>query len=261
MMKYDLIHFPNFKETFFGQTFKGDILTELQRVKQEIDCKHILHAFCNCGFEGTKIADSDITVAITMPSKWVERYSAKNYFAIDPLFNDNIPVVTTGDCELLLDLGGQHYDNPAIAAMYNDATKHGAGTLFLAVSAQYANGIAGCSLFSFDEGEEDRCTFINRMRPSLLKASKELHLALAGQGISQTSQAALLTAREIECLTWAAIGKTDGEIAEILSIARWTVVTYLQNAKIKLGCSNRTAAVAAALTLGIIKEPEVSHLT
>lgn len=260
-MKYDLIHFPNFKETFFGETFKGDILTQLQRVKQQIGCKHILHAFCNCAFEGTKIADSDITVVITMPPNWVARYSAKNYFSIDPLFNDNIPVVTADDCDLVLDLGGQHYDNPAIAAMQQDATKHGLGTLFLAVSTQYANGIAGCSLFTFDEGEEERCAFINRMRPALLNASRELHLALAGAGAPQAPQAALLTSREIECLTWAAIGKTDGEIADILSIARWTVVTYLQNAKIKLGCSNRTAAVAAALTLGIIKEPEVSHLT
>jgi DNA-binding CsgD family transcriptional regulator len=50
----------------------------------------------------------------------------------------------------------------------------------------------------------------------------------------------------VDCLRWAANGKTDGEIAEILSIARWTVVTYLQNAKIKLNCSNRTSAVATA---------------
>ena len=53
---------------------------------------------------------------------------------------------------------------------------------------------------------------------------------------------------------------TDGEIADILSIARWTVVTYLQNAKIKLNCSNRTSAVATALSLGIIEMPGTEHL-
>lgn len=259
-MKYDLIHFPNYKETFFGQTFKGDILTELQRVKAEIGCKHILHAFCNCAFEGTKIADSDITVVITMPANWVARYSAKNYFAVDPLFNDNIPVVTGDGCDLVQELSGQVYDNPAVTVMFNDATKHGIGSVFVAVSTQYSNGIAGCSLFSFDESDEHRCDFVNRMKPALLSASRQLHSVLAGVGTPPSTQAALLTAREIECLTWAAVGKTDGEIADILSIARWTVVTYLQNAKIKLGCSNRTAAVAAALTLGIIKEPIVSHL-
>ncbi|MFK4825520.1 helix-turn-helix transcriptional regulator [Paenochrobactrum sp. BZR 588] len=259
-MKYDLVHFPNFKDTFFGQKFKGDILTELQRIKLNTGCKHIVHAFCNCAFEGTKIADSDITVVATVPATWVARYSAKNYFAVDPLFNDNIPVVTGDGCDLVQDMSLMASDNPAASAMYKDATKHGIGSLFIAVSTLYSNGISGCSSFSFDETEENRCDFVVRMRPVLLEASRQLHAISAGEGTVQSPQAALLTAREIECLTWAAIGKTDGEIAEILSIARWTVVTYLQNAKIKLGCSNRTAAVAAALTLGIIKEPEVSHL-
>ncbi|MGU3577161.1 LuxR C-terminal-related transcriptional regulator [Brucellaceae bacterium C25G] len=259
-MKYDLIHFPNFKETFFGQEFKSDILNELQRVKQDIGCKHILHAYCNTAFEGTKIADSDITVVLTMPPNWVARYSAKNYFSIDPLFSDNIPVVTGDGCEIVQELSGQVYDNPLVHAMYSDATKHGIGDAFIVVSTQYANGISGCSLFSFDLIEESKADFVARIRGRLLETSRQLHIVLAGAGSSNSGQASLLTSREIECLTWAAIGKTDGEIADILSIARWTVVTYLQNAKIKLGCSNRTAAVASALTLGIIKEPEVSHL-
>lgn len=69
-----------------------------------------------------------------------------------------------------------------------------------------------------------------------------------------------MTQREIDCLRWAANGKTDGEIAEILNIARWTVVSYFQTAKIKLNCSNRTSAVATALSLGIIDMPAVGHL-
>ena len=69
-----------------------------------------------------------------------------------------------------------------------------------------------------------------------------------------------LTPREVDCLRWAPRGKTDGEIADILSIARWTVVTYLQYAKIKLGCSNRTSAVAVAMSLGTIPLPDTSHL-
>ena len=144
--------------------------------------------------------------------------------------------------------------------MLQDAEKHGLGNLFIAASARSQKGAVGCTLFMFEIGaEEDREQFVAKLRPRLLSLSGIIHSALCGCK-DVAAVASLLTPREIDCLRWAANGKTDGEIAEILSIARWTVVTYLQNAKIKLNCSNRTSAVATALSLGLIEMPEVQHL-
>ncbi|MEZ5801786.1 MAG: LuxR C-terminal-related transcriptional regulator [Nitratireductor sp.] len=47
-------------------------------------------------------------------------------------------------------------------------------------------------------------------------------------------------------------GKTDDEIATLLGLGKWTIVGHLQSAKYKLGSSNRTSAVATAITHGII---------
>jgi DNA-binding CsgD family transcriptional regulator len=55
-----------------------------------------------------------------------------------------------------------------------------------------------------------------------------------------------LTAREHEVLQWLAGGKTDRDIAEILSISPRTVHKHLQRIYEKLGVETRTAAVMRA---------------
>jgi len=61
-----------------------------------------------------------------------------------------------------------------------------------------------------------------------------------------------LTAREIECLRWVARGKTDAEIAVILSIRPRTARFHIENAKRKLGVAKRIHAVAEALRIRAI---------
>lgn len=61
-----------------------------------------------------------------------------------------------------------------------------------------------------------------------------------------------LRPREIECLRWAAEGKTAWEMARILTISERTVVFHLRNAVEKLGVNTRQQAVARAVYLGLI---------
>jgi LuxR family quorum sensing-dependent transcriptional regulator len=56
-----------------------------------------------------------------------------------------------------------------------------------------------------------------------------------------------LTSREIEVLTWAARGKSAGEIGKILDISKRTVDAHVRTAAQKLGAVNRTQAVAIAV--------------
>ncbi|MFZ1181541.1 MAG: LuxR C-terminal-related transcriptional regulator [Herbaspirillum sp.] len=61
-----------------------------------------------------------------------------------------------------------------------------------------------------------------------------------------------LTAREVECLSWAAEGKTSREISQLLGISERTVVFHLQNASGKLGVFTRQQAIAHSIMLGIV---------
>lgn len=61
-----------------------------------------------------------------------------------------------------------------------------------------------------------------------------------------------LTPRERECLKWAAVGKSEWEISQILGISEHTSEKHLLNAKSKLGAVNRVQAVAEAIRRGYI---------
>lgn len=57
-----------------------------------------------------------------------------------------------------------------------------------------------------------------------------------------------LSPREIECLKWAAQGKSAWETGRILGISRHTVAFHLDNAKTKLGVRSTIQAVACLTT-------------
>ena len=72
------------------------------------------------------------------------------------------------------------------------------------------------------------------------------------RGAGPTDLAVPLTRREIQCLKWAAAGKTDHEIATIIGISQPTVRFHITNSSRKLGVSGRSQAVHRATTLGYI---------
>jgi DNA-binding CsgD family transcriptional regulator len=61
-----------------------------------------------------------------------------------------------------------------------------------------------------------------------------------------------LSKREIECLRWAAVGKTDSEIATILSRSCATIRFHIHNAAVKLNAVNRSQTVFKAGQLGYL---------
>lgn len=75
---------------------------------------------------------------------------------------------------------------------------------------------------------------------------------LGGNGNSAAKRAACLSPRELECLQWCSLGKTNWEISEILGLSERTVEHYLASATRKLDSVTRTQAVAEALRAGVI---------
>jgi DNA-binding CsgD family transcriptional regulator len=61
-----------------------------------------------------------------------------------------------------------------------------------------------------------------------------------------------LTRREIQCLKWAAAGKTDAEIGHLVAISLPTVRFHVTNAARKLRVAGRSQAIQRAATLGYI---------
>ena len=68
--------------------------------------------------------------------------------------------------------------------------------------------------------------------------------ALSRPARAPISLAASLTSREVEILTWATRGKSDAEIAKLLTISTGTVGKHLEHAYTKLGVHSRSEALA-----------------
>jgi two-component system nitrate/nitrite response regulator NarL len=84
--------------------------------------------------------------------------------------------------------------------------------------------------------------------------SPELHASLALDIRAREHQERpLLSARELEVLRLTASGSGAAAIAEQLHLSIATVRTHIQNAYYKLGVSDRAAAVATAMRLGLIE--------
>jgi len=61
-----------------------------------------------------------------------------------------------------------------------------------------------------------------------------------------------LTARELECIHWAAMGKTSWEIGVIIGLAERTINFHIGRACEKFGVNRRQAAVAIAIQRGLV---------
>nr|WP_314443494.1 LuxR C-terminal-related transcriptional regulator [uncultured Sphingomonas sp.] len=64
--------------------------------------------------------------------------------------------------------------------------------------------------------------------------------------------AIMLSKREVECLRWAAAGKTNDEIAIILGLKRTTIRFHIRTAAQKLNAVNRDQALFKAAQLGFL---------
>lgn len=71
---------------------------------------------------------------------------------------------------------------------------------------------------------------------------------LVGFSADEAGRVADLSPREIEILRWAAAGKSNWEIGQILGISRNTVATHISRAKSKFGVSTRTQTILAAVS-------------
>jgi LuxR family transcriptional regulator, quorum-sensing system regulator BjaR1 len=69
----------------------------------------------------------------------------------------------------------------------------------------------------------------------------------------ETPEKLTVSVRERECLMWAAEGKTDWEIAQILAISRNTVLKHLQSVRWKLDALNKFHAIAKAFRMGLLR--------
>lgn len=114
-------------------------------------------------------------------------------------------------------------------------------------------GVIGAVVWATDNEAVDAATiFEDRGADLYMLALKFLSAYRDAALPSPDPEMVEFTRREIQCLKWAAAGKTDAEIATIMSVSAPTIRFHLTNASRKLGVSGRSQTIRLATTLGYI---------
>jgi LuxR family quorum sensing-dependent transcriptional regulator len=180
------------------------------------------------------------------PAEYVDRYAEKNYVMHDPCVTElraNIHPYSWGDVRVGRDL------KKSQRMIIDEAREFGARDGFIVPIVNLSGSVA---LFCPWGLEPDLSP---RARAALEMIGIYAHHALTRALLQKQRDEVAhtpLTPREREIMQWVAVGKTDEEIADILSIGTTTVTSHVENAKQKLDAFRRTYAVVQAIRLGEI---------
>lgn len=197
----------------------------------------------------SKIFDTEALIAQntlhTYPECWANRYQQAQHIKNDPII--------------------EHLSRSMLPVFWDDVSRTDPKNIVLGEAKEHGLGY-GITVSLFGHGGQRAVLSLARDKESGgLSAPREtmaglaqltasyVHEALCKLGGNDNNEVlATLSAREMDCLQWAAAGKTSWEIAQILSISERTVVFHMTNAARKLGATNRRQAVVRALALRLI---------
>ena len=132
------------------------------------------------------------------------------------------------------------------------AREHGIAGAIIA-PAYLPGGVIGAVVWATPEPSVDvKAVFTAQAERLHALALRFMAVYHEARGALPAASGARLTRREIQCLKWAAAGKTDAVIAELVHISAPTVRFHLKNAAQKLNVVGRSQAVREAAALGYI---------
>lgn len=217
-------------------------------------CSKITHRF---GFDqfmyGSRIPTSFVRPQVIIISgydkDWWDHYTSESYMSIDP-------IVEYGSKNILPlqwhELDAEHHSNKRVRRMMNESAEFGLKS-GMSFPVHTTRGEAAMLSFASSKAPENNRQHMQYVAPHLMYFACHLHESV--MRIFHTTQdveSIDLTARERECLLWAAEGKTSDETADILNISESTVRFHLNNAARKLNVYSRRHAIARAVCLGLI---------
>lgn len=228
-------------------------IAEELRSRRDIDAvADDLHALCRdfglTGFCLARIAPAGTTPVADVllrgwPAEWLERYIAEEHARRDP-------VIALGRSSMRGFTWTEAYRErpmPGASIVYAEAAAYGLADGY-AVPVHGPGGRQGIVSFAasrLELGQRDGLI----LQIVALQAFAQV-CDLMSQGSTEAPDR--LTPREVDCLRWAADGKTSWEIAQILTISQHTADWYLTSAARKLKAASRVQAVAEAFRRGLI---------
>ena len=178
---------------------------------------------------------------------WVQRYVDRDYLRIDPVVSGCFQRFHPVDWKKL------DWTSRAARAFRDDARAHGVGNQGFSIPIRGPNGQFALFTLSHHADDADWADFTREnQRDLILVAHYFNQKALELEAPRNPEPVKPLSPREIDALTFLALGYARGQVAEMLSISEHTLRAYIESARHKLNASNTTHAIARAIVEGLI---------
>ena len=216
---------------------------ELERVirdaRDELGAQHLLYHWLNRAGEWFGVG--------TYSQEWREHYIAMGYARVDPVvqaaYQRFHPVSWKG-----LD-----WEPKAVRPLREDALAAGIGPQGLTIPIRGPGGQFAHITATMDVDDQDWARFTEENGRHLILLGHAVNKkALELDGTQPKLAEANLSPREVDALTFLAMGYSRAQAADTLSISQHTLRVYIEAARAKLGCANTTHAVVRAQALGIL---------
>jgi DNA-binding CsgD family transcriptional regulator len=182
----------------------------------------------------------------TYPQAWLDCYADQNYESIDPV----IQGVRTRDAAFAWDDTPPN-PSPLRRQLFDEALQFGICCGFAIPFREHCQPIAAMTLVAGEPLRSFRRSLeVSRRTLQLMAVIVHLRARNILRG-DHVIAGIRLTPRELECLQWAARGKSAWDIGQILGITRRTASFHLDNAKAKLGVRTICQAVARIAAGGL----------
>jgi LuxR family transcriptional regulator, quorum-sensing system regulator BjaR1 len=226
-----------------GRIAKADTIADVWALATEVTAPIGWRPGIACFLPGPRETFVETVLAHSLPQEWVERYSAERYELIDPVFDR--ASATRQPFTMEEAFAGKLTKRQRL--LRDEAAASGFISAF--VIPDFSQG--RCALIAF-AGPKDSLTDKGRLALHLAGVTTLNRLLLLTRS-DDSENAPKLSERERECLRWVAMGKSDWEIGEILSLSEKTVNEYVERAKHKLDVPTRMQAIVRAIRLGSIR--------
>lgn len=213
--------------------------SEIRSLRDLFQIEHLVYHSVN--------ASGGQYAALTYSDAWVERYLSEDYARIDP--------VVTGCFQryMPVDWKALDWSSKSARALLGEAVDAGLGNQGFTVPVHGPMG--QFALFTVNDRSADDAwaRFTGEsLNDLILVAHYTNERALDIEGREAQSKLRPLSPRERDALTLLALGQSRAQAADHLAISEHTLRAYIESARLKLGASNTTHAVARALTQGLV---------
>jgi len=183
----------------------------------------------------------------TYPASWVQHYLSNDYLRIDPViigcFHRFHPV----------DWKALDWSGKAAIMLRAEAVAAGVGNQGYSIPIRGPSGQFALFSLTNTAGDADWAIFTEKNRRDLIMCAHAFNQKAIELEVKRLPEPLKpLLGREIDVLTYLAMGYSRGQVAQTLNISEHTLRAYVEGARFKLGASNTMHAVARAVAEGLI---------